>query len=83
MLRWIGFDGELANGANIFLRGNGHTEGGIAAESLPIAGGGADIGMAEKHGDGLALERAGEGAGGFSWGGKWIVDHDSEGCSLM
>jgi len=54
----IAFDGELSDGTKIFLGRNGDAEGGIGAEGLPVFGGGADLGVAEEHGDVLALKGA-------------------------
>lgn len=67
----VGFDGELAHRSQVFLGGDGDAEGGIGAEGLPVLGGGADLGMAEEHGDVFALEGALEDAGflaGFAEG---------------
>ncbi|MFM1944044.1 MAG: hypothetical protein RI897_3026 [Verrucomicrobiota bacterium] len=55
---WVGFDGELADGADFFFGGYGDAEGGVGAEGFPVLGGAADIGVSQDHGEGFALEGA-------------------------
>ena len=57
VLRGIGLDGQLAHPAHVLLGGNGHAEGGIRAEGLPILRRLAHVLELQKHGDGLAAER--------------------------
>ena len=58
VLRRIGFNGQLAHGAHIFLRGDGYAEGCIRAEGLPVFGSFSHVFMTQDHGDGLTVERA-------------------------
>ncbi len=63
VFRGIGFDGELAHAADVFLGRDGDAEGGVGAEGVPVFGGFADVLVAEEHEDVLAVEGAAEDAG--------------------
>ncbi len=56
VVRRINFQGELAHGADVFLRGNGNTHGRVGAESLPVLAGVAKFVMPQDHGHRITLK---------------------------
>jgi hypothetical protein len=53
----IRFDRQLSHRAHLLFRGDGHAEGGVGTEGLPVLGRPAHILVAQDHGDVLAVKR--------------------------